>query len=178
MEKPTASEPGSGQYSLHVPPVASGAQKRQLEVLKQFRVLLSSIKRHYQWVEQESGVSGAQLWAMAEIGKAPRIKVSDLARKLAVHLSTVSNMLRRLEALALVKRLRIGADQRMVLLQLTAKGRKILRLAPRPQVGVLQQVLAELPRHRLDSLHADLGEVIRLMKFKNVKARSTPLSDI
>ncbi len=178
MEKPTSSEPGSGEHSLPAPLTASGAQKRRIEVLKQFRLLLSSIKRHYQWVERESGVSGAQLWAMAEIAKAPGIKVSDLARQLAVHLSTVSNMLRRLESLALVKRLRIGEDHRVVLLQLTAKGRKILRLAPRPLVGVLQQALTELPRHRLDSLHADLGEVIRLMKFKDVKARSTPLSDI
>ncbi len=178
MEKPTAGDPGSGERSLPAPSLAPGTQKRRLEVLKQFRVLLRSIKRHYQWVEQESGVSGAQLWAMAEIAKAPGIKVSDLARQLAVHLSTVSNMLRRLEALALIKRLRIGKDHRVVLLQLTAKGRKILRLAPRPLVGILQQALAELPRHRLDSLHADLGEVIRLMKFKDVKARSTPLSDI
>ena len=178
MEKPTASDPGNGEYSPPAPPVAPGAQKRRLEVLKQFRVLLRSIKRHYQWVEQESGVSGAQLWAMAEIASAPGIKVSDLARQLAVHLSTASNMLRRLEALALVKRLRIGADQRVVLLQLTAKGRKVLRLAPRPLVGILQQALADLPRRRLDSLHADLGEVIRLMKFKDIKARSTPLSDI
>ena len=178
MEKPTSSEPGSGEHSLPAPLTASGAQKRRIEVLKQFRLLLSSIKRHYQWVERESGVSGAQLWAMAEIAKSPGIKVSDLARQLAVHLSTVSNMLRRLESLALVKRLRIGEDHRVVLLQLTAKGRKILRLAPRPLVGVLQQALTELPRHRLDSLHADLGELIRLMKFKDVKARSTPLSDI
>ena len=81
---------------------------------------------------------------------------------------------RRLEALALVKRLRMGEDQCAVLLQLSAKGKKILRLAPRPLVGILQQSLADLPRHRLDSVHADLGEVIRLMKFKDVKARSTP----
>lgn len=178
MEKPTASDAGSGEYSLSAPALAPDGQKMRFEVLKQFRVLLRSIKRHYQWVEQESGVSGAQLRAMAEIAKAPGIKVSDLARQLAVHLSTVSNMLRRLEALALVKRLRISEDHRVVLLLLTAKGRKILRLAPRPLAGILQQALADLPRHRLDSLHADLGEVIRLMKFKDIKARSTPLSDI
>lgn len=150
----------------------------RLEVLKQFRVLLRSIKRHYQWVEQECGLSGAQLWAMAEIAATPRIKVTDLARQLGVHLSTASNMLRRLEELALVKRMRIGKDHRVVQLQVTAKGEKILRIAPRPFVGVLQQALADLPQARLDSLHADLAEVIRLMKFKDIKAGATPLSDL
>ncbi|MGP1677779.1 MAG: MarR family winged helix-turn-helix transcriptional regulator [Burkholderiales bacterium] len=179
MEKPTAGDPGKGQEQPPEPSSATaGAHKKRLEVLKQFRVLLRSIKRHYQWVEQECGLSGAQLWALAEIAGAPGLKVSDLARELGVHLSTASNMLRRLEELSLVKRMRIGKDHRVVQLQLTAKGAKILRQAPRPFVGILQQALADLPQHRLDSLDADLGEVIRLMKFKDVKARSTPLSEI
>lgn len=179
MEKRTADESGSGGDGI--PAALTGttpAQKKRLEVLKQFRVLLRSIKRHYQWVEQECGMSGAQLWAMAEIAGAPGIKVSDLARQLGVHLSTASNMLRRLEELGLVKRIRIGKDHRVVQLQLTAKGTKILKRAPRPFVGILQQALAELPQRRLDSLHADLGEVVRLMKFKDTKARATPLSEI
>ncbi len=170
---------GNGQAQLAAPPLArAGPQAKRLEVLKQFRVLLRSIKRHYQWVEQECGLSGAQLWAMAEIAGAPDLKVGELARKLGVHMSTASNMLRRLEELALIKRMRIGKDHRVVQLRLTARGAKILRLAPRPFVGILQQALADLPQRRLDSLHADLGEVIRLMKFKDVKARTEPLSDI
>jgi DNA-binding MarR family transcriptional regulator len=179
MEKRTADESGSGGGGMPaVLTATTPAQKKRLEVLKQFRVLLRSIKRHYQWVEQECGMSGAQLWAMAEIADAPGIKVSDLARQLGVHLSTASNMLRRLEELGLVKRIRIGKDHRVVQLQLTAKGAKILKRAPRPFVGILQQALAELPQRRLDSLHAELGEVVRLMKFKDSKARVTPLSEI
>ena len=164
------------------PPAAPGAafgpHKKRLEVLKQFRVLLRSIKRHYQWVEDECGLSGAQVWAMAEIADAPGIKVSDLAKALGVHLSTASNMLRRLEELALVKRMRIGEDHRVVQLQVSAKGARVLQRAPRPLVGILQQALLELPQSRVDTLYADLGEVIRLMKFTDVKGRTTPLSDI
>ena len=180
MENPAAVRAGKGARKdvVAAAAAATSAQTTRLEVLKQFRVLLRSIKRHYQWVEQECGLSGAQLWAMAEIAGTPRIKVSDLAKQLGVHLSTASNMLRRLEELALVKRMRIGKDQRVVQLQITAKGEKILRLAPRPFVGLLQQALSELPQARLDTLYADLGELIRLMKFKDIKAQSTPLSDL
>jgi DNA-binding MarR family transcriptional regulator len=179
MEKHTANYPGRLQENPSAPaPAAACEQKRRLEVLKQFRLLLRSIKRHYRSVEQECGLSGAQLWALAEIAGMPGLKVGELARQLGVHVSTASNLLRRLEEFSLIKRKRIGDDQRVVRLQLSAKGRKILRLAPRPFVGILQQALAELSQPRLDSLHADLAELIRLMQFKDVKARSTPLSDI
>ena len=179
MEKRKSDKPEDTQQDVAETSVAlSTVQKKRLEVLKQFRVLLRSIKRHYQWIEKECGMSGAQLWAMSEIADAPGIKVSDLAKQLGVHLSTASNMLRRLEELALVKRVRIGKDHRVVQLQLTPKGEKTLGRAPRPLVGVLQQALADLPQRRLDSLHADLGEVIRLMKFKDAEAQSTPLSDL
>ena len=175
----TLRTPASARAPAAAPLSAAAAgRNKRLEVVKQFRVILRSIKSHYQWIEQACGLSGAQLWALAEISDAPGIKVSDLARQLAVHLSTASNMLRRLEELALVKRLRIGQDHRVVQLQLTAKGDKILQRAPRPLVGILQQALAELSKHRLDTLYSDLDELIRLMKFKDVKARSTPLSDI
>jgi hypothetical protein len=59
-----------------------------------------------------------------------------------------------------------------------APGIKVSDLAPRPLIGILQQALADLPRRRLDSLYADLGEVARLMKSKYVTARPTPLSGI
>ena len=168
---------GKGQERPNTSAGAAG-QKKRLEVLQQFRVLLRSIKRHYQWVEEQCGLSGAQVWALAEIADAPGIKVSELAQQLGVHLSTASNMLRRLEALELVRRLRIGEDHRVVQLELTVKGESILSMAPRPLAEILQQALADLPQSRLDTLHADLGEVIQVMKFKDDEARSVPLSDI
>jgi MarR family transcriptional regulator, organic hydroperoxide resistance regulator len=179
MKKRIEDEPDKDQLESSAALVAaSPGQMKRLEILKQFRVLLRSIKRHYQWIEKECGMSGAQLWAMSEIADAPGIKVSNLARRLGVHLSTASNMLRRLEELGLVKRIRIGEDHRVVQLQVTAKGAKVLQRAPRPLVGVLQQALFDLPQRRADALHAELDEVIRLMKFKDVKARTLPLAEI
>ena len=179
METHTQAKLGEGQKRLIATVSAvSGNQQKRLEVLKQFRVLLRSIKRHYQWVEEQCGLSGAQLWALAEIADAPGIKVSELAQELGIHLSTASNMLRRLEELDLVRRLRTGDDHRVVQLELTSKGEKILLRAPRPLAGILQQALSDLPQSRLDTLHADLGEVIQVMKFKDEEARSAPLSDL
>lgn len=150
-----------------------------LEVLEQFRVIIRSVRRHYQAVELRAGVSGAQLWALAELRDRPGLKVGELARAMAVHPSTASNLARRLHALGLARRERRGRDQRHVQLFTTARGLKTLERAPRPSIGVLQQALSDLPAGDLRRLHRDLSRVVSLMKVKSVAAaRALPLSDL
>src|SRR5712691_5097431 len=72
-----------------------------LAVLEQFRILFKSIRRHYHHVERRAGISGAQLWALAEVAADPGVKVGHLARTLAIHQSTASNLLHRLQMLNL-----------------------------------------------------------------------------
>ena len=161
-------------------PAAKSVQRRRmLEVLEQFRIIVKSIRRHYQDVERRAGLTGAQLWALAQVADNPGSKVGELARALAIHQSTASNLLRRLEALELVARERQSHDQRQVKLFATRKGIQLLKAAPRPLIGVLQQALSELPVARLHALHAELARVIALMKRKSVAAaRALPLSDM
>lgn len=153
-------------------------QPRMLEVLEQFRIVFKSIRRHYQSVERRAGISGAQLWALAQIAGRPGLKVGDLAKGLAIHQSTASNLLRRLEGLGLVTRRRQGKDQRMVALFATPQGLKVLKRAPQPISGVLQQALSDLPAGNLTVLRRELGKLIAAMKTKDLEARATPLSDI
>ena len=152
---------------------------RRLEVLEQFRIVFKSIRRHYQSVERRAGISGAQLWALAQIAGEPGIKVGELAGALAIHQSTASNLLRRLERLGLVTRKRQGRDQRTVKLYATGAGLKVLRRAPRPLIGVLQQALSDLPAASLSALRRELSRLIAVMKTKDIEAaRAMPLSDI
>lgn len=154
-------------------------RKLMLEVLGQFRVLLRTIREHYGRVEERSGLGGAQLWALAEIGASPGLSVGNLARQLAIHLSTASNLVTRLVKLGLVRRSRIGVDQRVVQLEATPKGRKVLRAAPRPLVGVLQKALLEHPPARLEALQRELDAVLRRMKFHDARAtRALPMAEI
>ena len=170
---------------LGAPPGTIGAVKnavqrrRMLEVLEQFRVIVKSIRRHYLDVERRAGLKGAQLWALAQVAESPGAKVGDLARALAIHQSTASNLLRALEAQRLVTRQRQRRDQREVLLFVSKKGLRLLKGAPRPLIGVLQQALSELPAARLHALHAELAHVIALMKVKSpAAARALPLSEM
>jgi hypothetical protein len=55
--------------------VKSLQRRRMLEVLEQFRVIVKSSRRHYQDVERRAGLSGAQLWALAQIAEQPGARV-------------------------------------------------------------------------------------------------------
>jgi len=157
---------------------ASSKSSKMLEVLKLFRILVKSIRGHYRVVENRSGVSGAQLWALAHIDKNPGSKVGELARALAIHQSTASNLVGRLESQGLLARRRVRQDQRSVELTLTAQGRTALARAPRPLIGVLQQALLDLPDASLDALRRYLGVLIGAMMIKDKRGRATPLSEM
>jgi DNA-binding MarR family transcriptional regulator len=147
-------------------------------VLLQFRVLLRSIKRHYQRVEQRTGIAGAQLWALSEIAASPGIRVGELSRRLAIHLSTASNLVRRMEQAGVLSRERVEDDQRAVRLGVTAKGRAALRRAPRPAMGLLQRALLDLPPARLRALHGELEVLLGHVTRRDSGARSVLLSDL
>jgi len=158
--------------------VAAARPAKMLEVLQQFRILIKSIRGHYQQVENRSGVSGAQLWALAHIAGNPGSKVGELARALAIHQSTASNLVGRLESLGLVTRSRVQHDQRSVKLVLTVKGARAVKRAPRPLIGVLQQALSDIPEASLDALNRHLGKLIGAMKNHDTRGRLTPLSEM
>jgi DNA-binding MarR family transcriptional regulator len=146
-----------------------------LEVLAQFRVVFKTIRRHYQNVERRSGITGALLWALSEIAVRPGCQAGELARALAIHQSTASNLLRRLAARGLVTRQRRSGDQRKVQLFPTKRGLKVLKAAPQPLIGVLQQALSDLPASSLRGLHTDLGRLIKAMRVKSLSAAHTAL---
>jgi DNA-binding MarR family transcriptional regulator len=150
--------------------------RKMLDVLAQFRVLFRSVREHYLEVQRRSGVTGAQLWALAHVAGHPGTKMGELAQALAIHPSTASNLVRRLETLTLVARERKGRDQRTVQLYLTGKGAKALSRAPQPLIGVLQQALSELPSRRVEALGHQLTELIGAMRVKDFRARTIPLS--
>jgi len=148
-----------------------------LLVVKQFRAVVQAMHRHYRYVERKCGVSGAHVWALAEIAEAPGIKVSDLARALAVHQSTASNLVDKLEQAGFLVRQRRREDWRVVRLSVTAAGRRLLARAPRPLPGPLQDALLRLPLSRLAALETELAALLRQM-HATASAGTTLLAEV
>lgn len=129
-------------------------------VLRHLRELVRALDEHSRWVETRCGLSALQLGALQALARTPGMKVSELAAALLIHQSTASNMLDKLEAKGLLHRTRVGPDQRVVRLHLTAAGADLLGTAPHPEEGGLNGALRRLPPDALARLTADLGAVV------------------
>lgn len=160
------------------PAVTDSQREQAMAVLQQFRIVFKSVKKHFQWVEKETGVSGSQLWALAQIAGAPGTSVTELARALAIHQSTASNLIDKLAQRELIRRERKLDDQRVVRLYLTRQGQAIVAKAPQPVEGVLPDALMRLPKAELLKLDAMLKGLTQLMRVRDASGKHTPLADI
>jgi len=156
----------------------SGHQKRAIAALMKFRLIINLTKRHFKWVEQQCGINGAQLWVLWEVNQNPTLSVSELARAMAMHQSTVSNLIDRLARAKLIERVRTANDQRVVTLSLTESGKQMLKRAPKPARGVLPEALHRLGEAELTSLDKLLGRVLNQMHPTDTASMKEHLVDV
>ncbi|GAO35987.1 MarR family transcriptional regulator [Sulfuricella sp. T08] len=156
----------------------SGLRGKSLEALKKFRQIISSAQQHFRRIEDQCGLSGAQLWVLREVAGNPGQRVSDLAKAMSVHMSTASNLLDKLSKRNLIRRERNDPDQRIVRLFLTEEGMRIIASAPQPARGVLPDALNRLPDEALDNLNRSLTLLLDAIEVRDEKATMKPLSDL
>lgn len=149
-----------------------------IEVLKKFRLIYGSVRAQFRDIEQSCGVSGSQLWILQEVGRTPRIGVSDLAACLHIHQSTCSQLVEKLVHRGLLQKERSQADQRRVGLTLSAEAAAVLARAPGPAEGLLPEALRALPDGVLHDLDAALKEVIGQLRTRDDRYADKPLADL
>jgi DNA-binding MarR family transcriptional regulator len=159
-------------------PLSDAHRPLATTVLGQFRLIFRSARKHFQRVQERTGVSGAQLWVLAELHRKPGIRVSELAQAMAVHQSTASNLIERLERNGLLRRERSGEDRRVVRLSLTKSGYQTVARAPRPLQGVLPDALHSLDQRDLAGLSKHLDTLTSRMKVRDSAGRYLPLAEM
>jgi len=133
-------------------------------VLSNFRRLYRTTRGLLARGSAPGGVSASQGHALKRVAHAPGLRVTDLARALAVRPSTASNLLLRLEQDGLVRRKRRGKDRREVGVYLTRRGGTAARAASlEDSLHSLDLSLAQLPEPALRRLDTSLESVLELM---------------
>lgn len=155
---------------------ADDAVDPAVQALRRFRVIFNAVRTHFQQVEKITGTGAAQLRAMSILREQPGIRLSELARAMDVHQSTVSNLVKTMIGRGLVATARDGSDRRVLHLHLLPAGGKILQRMGAPYIGVLPQALGALPPRTLRRLNADLDVLIAAMHIDDTAAL-TPLAD-
>jgi DNA-binding MarR family transcriptional regulator len=157
--------------------VESKGADSAVQVLRHFRSVFNAVKTHFQQVEKQAGIGGAQVWALSTIHDQPSIGMNALALALDIHQSTASNLVKALLRLELIRTEKSGPDKRAVQLYILPSGRSLLKKVPRPFSGVLPKALSELDPKTLLRLEKDLSALLKLLNTDE-KAAQIPLAGL
>jgi DNA-binding MarR family transcriptional regulator len=124
-----------------------------------FQVILEKSRR----AEEETGLTGSQLWAMKEVAAVGSLRCSELARRLFIHPATVVNLVDRLEQRGLVIRVRSASDRRVVLVELTEQGRMLVATAPDVAQDLLVKGLVKLSREKVEQIDEGLRQLVTVL---------------
>ena len=136
----------------------------ELQTLQALRTIFGSARVHDAEVRRAAGVSGSQLWALSEIARSTRMSVKALSKSMALHQTSVSNLVNALVERGLIRRVRDERDQRVVQLDVTSQGRRILDRAPGPHVGLLVDALRNLDSVQLGTVRQCLQVLVTVMQ--------------
>jgi DNA-binding MarR family transcriptional regulator len=117
------------------------------------------------------GLTGPQHWAIKVISGSAPIRVSDLARQMYLHPSTVVGILDRLEAKGLAVRVRSKRDHRVVEVELTDTGKAIAARSPAVAQGLLLHGLAGLSEDDLRVVSEGLEALVGILGAQGMPPR-------
>jgi DNA-binding MarR family transcriptional regulator len=95
------------------------------------RAIVRALRINTRAIEQEIGISLAQLFVLQQVAERPAESLNDLASRTATHQSSVSVVVRRLVDRGFVTRKASATDKRRVQIATTPAGEKVLATAPR-----------------------------------------------
>lgn len=140
-------------------------------VVQGLRRVVRALQTFSQDIYRNYGLTAPQLWALKSLQRAGPLPVGQLARALAVHQSSLSLLIDRLEQRGLVRRRRSRSDGRVVELLLTPRGHTLAAEAPEAAQGRLLHALEQLPAPRVREIREAVEQIVGAMEASDVEAR-------
>jgi len=141
------------------------------ECMDNIRRIIQVVNEQSKKIERETGLTGPQLWAVKIISEISPVRVSDLAKSMYLHQSTVVGIVDRLEKHGLVVRERSRDDRRVVEVTLTAEGQQHASHSPEVTSNKIIHGLESLPSEELSMIHRGLDSLVRILDAQGIAPR-------
>jgi MarR family transcriptional regulator, organic hydroperoxide resistance regulator len=138
------------------------------EIIDNLRRVFQVVNEQSKKAERATGLTGPQLWAIKTIAQEAPIMVSEIARRMYLHPATVVGILDRLEKQDLVARVRSTIDKRVVRVELTKRGKELLKRAPEVAQGLLVSGLEQLKTRNLETMAASLDQLVAILGAQGI----------
>ena len=138
--------------------------------------VLGNLIRGYQLRDRDEicchGISVAQCYALQVVGEAGSPKMSELADRLQLKVSTLTRTVDQLVAQDLVSRCDDPRDRRICCVTLTPEGRRILDTINREIIEIEKDVLRRIPAEDREPLIRGLTEIADALAERRARSAS------
>jgi DNA-binding MarR family transcriptional regulator len=142
-----------------------------VQIVQGLRRIVKALHTYSQDVRKAYGLTGPQLWALKTLQHERRLSTGRLAAALAVHQSSLSILIDRLEKRGLVRRLQGRLDHRFVDMELTSRGAALAADAPEAAQGRLLHALEAMPPREVRKIRHAVDRLVQAMEATEVNAR-------
>jgi DNA-binding MarR family transcriptional regulator len=139
------------------------------ETMQSLRRIFKALQNFSHEVSTKFGITGPQLWVLKTIYQNGSLPLGELSKKMYMHPSTITGVVDRLEKKGYVSRDRDQVDRRVVKVQLTLKGKRLVRRAPNPVQGKMLHGLRKLGKGKLDLIFESVQTLVEIMEAQNLK---------
>lgn len=149
----------------------AAAAHESTRIVQGLRRMVKALHAYSQEVRSAYGLTGPQLWALKTLRREGPMTVGRLARALAVHQSSISILLARLEQRGLVRRVRSRSDRREVNVELSPRGASLAADAPDAAQGRLLHALSAMSPQALRNVRRTIERLVASMEAGDLSAR-------
>jgi len=139
------------------------------EIMQSLRRIFKSIQDYSQEVSNKFGITGPQLWVLKIISGNENLSLGELSKRMYLHPSSITGLVDRLEKKGYVLRDRGQEDRRVIKVQLTSEGKKLVGKAPNPIQGKMIYGLRELRKGKLNLIYNSIQELVEIMEAQSLK---------
>ena len=147
-------------------------------IMDNIRRVFQILNEKSQRIKQETGLTGPQLWAIRVIHKHGPINVSDIAKRMYLHQTTVLGIIDRLEASGLVSRNRSKDDRRIIWVELTQNGNKLVKTVPEVVQGLMGANLEGLTSNELAEIDTGISQLVKIYGAQEIPPKPLFSSEI
>ena len=126
------------------------------------KILNRDLKR--EMIKLDLGLS--HFYILTTLYREKVLSSGNLAKSLDVRNSTITSLVDRLVKLSLVKRRRDERDRRIVLVELTDKGKKLTEKLLTLRKERLKEIVKELPEEKVKEIYESIKRVKEILKKK------------
>lgn len=141
----------------------SSDENIEAKIFSCLRKIINTVDIYAAKLKEKTGLNSSQLSCLLALDSTGSLPLSKLSKKVALSPSMITSIVDQLESKELVVRNRKTSDRRVILIELTDKGKEVVKAAPPSFQEQLVNSLSYLPEDEKNSIHQHLSKLLSIV---------------